>query len=123
MSDSFKEYYSQHKPAPPPLPKGIQITRAEFDAACEAVWSEIEYQNTLDRRTDDEAKSVPSFCAMGRLYIDRTVADWADNPGVAIKVPGKVGVPVQVPKALDGLRKVAAIFLRGMIYCGVRHRI
>jgi hypothetical protein len=51
------------------------VTREQFDAACEAVWSEIEYQNNLPRR------------------------------------------------CLPSLRKLAAIFVRGMIYCGIRPRV
>ena len=32
------------------------VTREEFDKAVEALWTEIEYRNALERRTEDEAK-------------------------------------------------------------------
>lgn len=39
-----------------------KVTREEFDKAVEAIWSEIEYRNDLDRRTDeDEAKDIEGF--------------------------------------------------------------
>jgi hypothetical protein len=93
------------------------VTRREFDEACEAVWTEIKYQNELPRRTEDEARDVPGFLTLLRRYIRKTENAWADNPGV----PQSEGL-VQVPKALDGLRKVAAVAMRGMIYNGVRNR-
>lgn len=93
------------------------VTREEFDNAVEALWSEIEYQNGLARRTDDEATEVPAFCTMLRNYTMRCEMDWIDNPGT--KQPDG---QVQVSKALHGLRKISAIALRGMIYNGVRNR-
>ncbi|RDJ35313.1 MAG: hypothetical protein DWQ19_10895 [Crenarchaeota archaeon] len=86
------------------------VTREEFNEAVEALWTEIEYQNNLARRTSDEAKDVPGFVVLGNRYIRKIEDDWADQPG-----------PV-VEDALHGLRKVATIFLRGMVYCGVRPR-
>jgi hypothetical protein len=94
-------------------PAGI-ITREQFDDAAEAIWSEIQYQNQLPRRTEDEAKDVPGFCTLGRRYIRKLEDDWADNPGE--------GSPCQVPQALHGLRKVAAVFTRAMVCNGVRVR-
>lgn len=88
------------------------VTRDEFDQACEALWTEITYQNELPRRTDDEAKQIPSFCSLGRRYIDRCEKSWADEPA-----DSESG---QVETALHDMRKVAAIFIRGMIYCGIR---
>lgn len=86
-----------------------QITKEEFDKAVEAVWTEIEYQNTLPRRTDaSEAKNVAGFLTLGRRYIRKAEDLWADNAGDE--------------KALPGLRKIAAIFIRGMIYSGIRSR-
>ena len=90
------------------------ITREEFDEACDALWSEIAYQDSLPRRTDDEAKDVPGFLTLARRYERKIENDWADLPGV--------GDPAQVEEALHGLRKVSAIYLRAMIYCGIRNR-
>lgn len=95
----------------------MHITREQFDAAMEAVWSEIKYQNTLPRRTereetDDrtaEAHDVPGFLTLARRYARKIEDDWADQPA-----------PVE--DALHGLRKVAAIFTRAMIYSGIRSR-
>ena len=89
--------------------KRSHVTREEFDAACEALWSEIVYQDNLPRRTDDEAADVPGFATLARRYLRKVEDDWADQPG-----------PVE--DALDGFRKLGAIFVRGMVYCGVRHR-
>ena len=90
------------------------ISRKDFDLACEALWGEIQYQDNLDRRTDDEAKDVPGFLTLGRRYLRKVEDDWADNPGE--------GEPVQVPQALHGLRKIATIFVRAMIYNGIKNR-
>jgi hypothetical protein len=84
------------------------VTKAEFQAACDAVWTEIEYQNSLPRRTDDEAKEPAGFATLGRVYLSRLEAAWSDNVGIE--------------ESLPFLRKLAAIFIRGMIYCGVRVR-
>jgi len=85
------------------------ITREEFDKAVEAVWTEIEYQNGLPRRTASaEAKDVPGFLTLGRRYMRKTEDLWADN--------------ACAEEALPGLRKLAAIFIRGMIYSGIRGR-
>ncbi len=92
----------------------MRVDRHQFDMACEALWTEIEYQNNLARRTDDEAKDVPGFLTLARCYERRVEDDWADNPGT--------GHPPQVEQALHGLRKVMAIYLRAMVYCGVRDR-
>jgi hypothetical protein len=86
------------------------VTREEFDIACEAVWSEIQYQDVLPRRTEDEAKEPASFATLGRRYLRHLEDHWADQPG-----------PV-VEDCLKDLRKLSAIFIRGMIYCGVRER-
>jgi len=91
-----------------------KITREQFNEAVEAVWSELQYQDALPRRTDDEAKDVAGFLTLGRRYIRKVEDDWADNPGE--------GTPPQVPQALNGLRKLAAIFTRAMIYNGVLKR-
>lgn len=84
------------------------ITREEFEEAMETLWTEIEYQNRLTRRTEDEAKDVAGFATLGRRYQTLLEQDWADNPGVE--------------KALHSLRKLAGIYVRGMIYCGLRPR-
>lgn len=95
----------------------MKITREQFDRAAEALWSEIDYQNTLPRRTDQEessdptgeASDVPGFLTLGRRYERKVEDEWADT-----KAP--------VEGALHGLRKIAAIYMRAMIYCGVRVR-
>ena len=96
------------------------VTRAEFDRACDALWSEIQYQDMLPRRTDDEARDVPGFATLGRRYLRKLEDDWADNPGVANLNPEEPAYVVEA--ALHDLRKLAAIFLRGMTYCGIRNR-
>ena len=95
----------------------MKITKEQFDEAVEALWTEIEYQNNLARRTEAEdtadatreAHDVPGFLTLARRYERKIEDDWADNPA-----------PVE--DALHGLRKVAAIFVRSMVYCGVRQR-
>jgi hypothetical protein len=94
------------------------VSRAEFDKACEALWTEIEYQNSLPRRTEDEAKDVAGFATLGRRYLRKLEDNWADKPGT-MSPEGTV----VVEDALHDLRKLSTIFLRGMIYCGIRKRI
>jgi hypothetical protein len=85
------------------------ITREQFNEAVEALWAEIEYQNALTRRTlTSEAKDVQGFATLGRVYLRQLESDWALNEGDEL--------------ALNTLRKVAGIFVRGMIVCGVRKR-
>ena len=96
------------------------ITRQDFDRACDALWTEIQYQDGLPRRTDDEAKDAAGFATLGRRYLRKLEDDWADNPGTINTQPG--GNSVVVEAALHNLRKLSAIFLRGMIYCGIRNR-
>lgn len=86
-----------------------KVTREEFDRAAEAVWTEIEYQNNLPIRTDeDEAQDIPGFGMLGRTYMRRLEDSWTDNAGIE--------------KALPVLRKLSGIFIRGMIYCGITSR-
>jgi len=91
------------------------VSREEFDLAVEALWGEIEYQNTLSRRTDDEAKDIPGFLTLSRRYSRHIENDWADYPS-----DPETG---QVEIALHGLRKLTAVHLRAMIYCGIRGRL
>ena len=85
-----------------------KVTREEFDEAVEAVWTELQYQDTLPYRTQDEAKDVPGFLTLGRRY-ERLAEDaWADNEGNEVSLPF--------------LRKLAGIYVRAMIYNGVRKR-
>lgn len=87
----------------------MNITRADFDEAVEAVWTEIEYQNNLLRRTENsEAKDPAGYGTLLRVYVRRLEEAWADNAGDEA--------------ALPFLRKVTAIGLRGMVYCGIRRR-
>lgn len=90
------------------------VSRREFDVACDALWSELQYQDNLPRRTDDEASDVPGFLTLGRRYMRKVEDDWADQAGT--------GPSVQVEDALHGLRKLSAIFMRAMIYNGIRKR-
>lgn len=94
-----------------------KVTRGEFDVVCDAIWSEIEYQNNLPKRTPDEAKDVPAFATLGRRYLRLLEDHWADNPAEQA-VEGWV-----VTSALNDLRKLAAVFVRAMAYCGVRKRV
>jgi hypothetical protein len=88
------------------------VSREAFNEAVEALWTELYYQDNLPRRTEaDEAKDVPGFATLGRRYLRKMEDDWADKPGTP-----------QVEEALHGLRKLGAIFVRGMIYNGVRRR-
>lgn len=93
------------------------VSRAEFDRACEALWTEMEYVNALPIRTSDEADDVPGFLTLLRRYVRKTEDAWADNAGVM-----QIGGDVQVPQALHGLRKLAGICIRAMIYNGIRSR-
>jgi hypothetical protein len=97
--------------------KQPEIAHSDFAAAMKAIWSEMGYQDTLERRTDDEATSVPAFLSLLRRYLRQTEDVWADRAGV-IQPDGQT----QVTEALDGLRKLAAIAVRAMIYNGVRPR-
>lgn len=98
------------------------IMRQDFDLACEAVWTELQYQDALPRRTEeDEAKDPASFATLGRRYLRKLEDNWADKPGEY--VGDRNGKPTYaVPDNLHDLRKLAAIFVRGMVYCGIRRR-
>lgn len=93
------------------------VTREEFDAACEAVWTEIEYQNNLPKRTPDEAKDIPGFLTLLRRYIRKIEEVWSDNP--AVEQPDGTWTVVD---AEHGLRKLAGIAIRAMIYNHIRRR-
>ena len=90
------------------------VSREEFEEVMEAIWSELQYQDNLPIRTADEAKDVPGFLTLARVYQRKTEDAWANNPGT--------GSPPQVEEALHGLRKCAGIFVRAMAYNGVRSR-
>jgi hypothetical protein len=92
-----------------PGPEETRIDRAAFEQAMEAIWSEIAYINDLPRRTADEARDIPGFLTLARVYEQQTAEAWAMNPG-----------PVE--DALHGLRKLAAIYVRAMVSNGVRTR-
>lgn len=91
------------------------ISKGEFDDACRALWTELQYQDRLPRRMADEAKDVPGFLTLLRVYVRKTEDYWAGRPGT--------GEPAQVEKALHGMRKIATIAVRAMIYNGVRKRL
>jgi len=59
------------------------VSREEFERAMEAVWTELQYQDGLPRRTEDEAKEVPGSASLMRTYLRRTEDAWADQPGPA----------------------------------------
>ena len=85
------------------------ITDQDFKQVMDAVRGELRYQDSLPRRTEDgEAQTPPGFMTLTRRYLRKAEDDWADNAGSEL--------------ALHGLRKVAAIAIRGMRYCGIRHR-
>jgi hypothetical protein len=88
---------------------GRIVDFVQFVRAMAAVWSEIRYQNELDWRTEDEAKSPADFATLGHRYLRKLEDDWSDNAGIE--------------KSLPNLRKLSAIFVRGMIYNGVRFRV
>ena len=88
---------------------GMIVDEGQFYKAMQAVWGEINHQNALPRRTyESEAKDVPGFLTLGRRYMARAEAAWADEEGNEA--------------ALHELRKLAAIFVRAMVYCGTRSR-
>lgn len=63
------------------------VTREEFNQAVEAVWSEINYQNNLPRRINDEAKEPAGFATLTRVYLRRLEDTWADNAGTEASLP------------------------------------
>jgi predicted neutral ceramidase superfamily lipid hydrolase len=79
-----------------------------LDEVVDALVSEIDYQNHLSRRTDDEAKDVPGFLTLLRVYLRKAEDAFAMNAGNE--------------EALHELRKVTAIGVRAMMYCGSRRR-
>lgn len=98
-----------------PIPFDLAVTLLKHGHAAKAIWTELQYQNTLPLR--DEATTVPAFLTLLRVYTRQVEDAWADNPGV--KQPDGT---IQVEHALHGLRKLAAISTRAMIYCGIRER-
>lgn len=99
------------------MTKIASVSREDFDHACDVLWGELLYQDSLKRRTDDEAQDVPGFLTLARRYLRQAEDNWADKPGVQQPEGG-----VQVAEALHDLRKLAAIFVRAMIYNGIRSR-
>jgi hypothetical protein len=96
------------------------ISREDFDAACEAVWSEIRYQDTLPRRTDeDEAKDVPGFLTLGRRYLRKAEDAWSDEKGRADATDARGLERFAYTRANEHVRKLAAIFVRAMVYTGI----
>lgn len=93
------------------------ITKDEFNKAVEAIWTEIEYRNSLDRRTEDEAKDVPGYLTLIDRYRRLTADKWSDSPGTL-----QEDKKYQVEEALHGLRKIAGIAICSMIYCGIKKR-
>ena len=86
-----------------------KITKAQFKEAAQALVGELAYQDSLPRRTEDgEAKDPAAFATLARVYLRKLEDNWAMNEGNEL--------------ALHDLRKCAAIFVRAMIYCGVRER-
>lgn len=75
-------------------------TRAQVYAAID---SEREYQNTLgpDRRAANENKfSVGEWLVMMKVYVDKALVAWTDNPGT--------------DAAMNAIRKVSAIGVAAM---------
>ena len=95
-----------------------KITREEFDKAVEAIWSEIEYRNDLERRTDeDEAKDIAGFCTMLRHMLTKCEQDWYNW-----KASEQPDGQMQVTQCLDWMRKLAAAAATSMIYNGIKER-
>ena len=86
----------------------MQVQIAQFSRAMQVVWEEIEYQNNLKLACNTEAKDPPGFLTLGRRYMARAEIAWADNDDRTL--------------ALHELRKLAAIFVRAMVYCGAQSR-
>lgn len=97
-----------------------QLTKEEFDKVCDAIWSEIEYQNSLTRRTDNEAKEPAAFATLLRRYLRHLEDHWADQPALPNTKEGEPTLVVE--DCLNDLRKLAAICVRGMAYSGIRYR-
>lgn len=93
------------------------VSSDEFANTCQAIWTELDYQNKLPIRTADEAKDTAGFATLARAYLAELETHWAKKPG-QVQPEGNVAVP----ECLDDLRKLAAIFARAMIYCGIRPR-
>ncbi len=92
------------------LPPGLYVTRDQFDSVMEVVWSEITYQNSLPRRTaDGEAKDIPGFLTLGRRYMSKAEAAWADS--------------LNSERASSEIRKLAAIFVRALVYTDAFYRV
>jgi len=81
-----------------------QITREQFDEAVEAVWNEMRYQNAKPGLR--EPAGVLGWLALGQLYLHRTMEFVRTN----------------TKESEHGLRKLAAILVRGMISTEIRHR-
>lgn len=99
------------------VPSERVVSREQFDAVCEAIWSELQYQNDLPIRTADEAKDVAGFLTLLRGYTWEVEQTWRKSPGT-LQPDGQV----QVEEALHGFRKLAGICARAMIYNGIRAR-
>ncbi|RLC98439.1 MAG: hypothetical protein DRI46_11310 [Chloroflexi bacterium] len=93
------------------------VTREDFEEAMEAVWTELQYQDNLPIRTDDEANDVAGFLTLGRVYQRKAEDAWASNAATK-----EDGVTPQVEEALHGIRKIAGIYVRAMCYNGIRKR-
>ena len=93
------------------------VTREELNDVVEALWSELDYQNKLDRRAEDEGTNIPGFLTLADVYLRKTADAWAKSP--AVEQPDG---SFQVSEAQDGIRKVAAIMIRAMVYNGAKMR-
>ena len=91
------------------------MTREAFDQICDVVWTEMVYQP--GNRIGDEAIDVPGFATLLRRHLRKVEDSWADGMGEL-----QEDESVQVPEALHGLRKIAAIAIRAMYFNGVRSR-
>lgn len=85
------------------------MTRAEVYLAID---SERKYQDALgpDRREPREQNhSVGDYLVMLKIYVDKALRAWVDNPGT--------------DAAMDGVRKVGGIAVRAMEEHGTSFRI
>ena len=93
------------------------ISFDKLETAFTAVVGESTYVDSLDRRTDDEAQSIPAFLTLLRRYIRQCEEQWVDNPSVK-----QSNGDLQVTECLDTMRKITTIAMRAMIYNGIVNR-
>jgi len=95
-----------------------KVTREQFDKAMEAVWTEIEYRNNLERRTEeDECKDIAGFCTLLRHMLHKCEQDW-----YSWKASEQPDGQMQVTECLHWMRKLASGAVIAMVYNGSLNR-